>query len=408
MNPTFSLKVRPGHPDFLDLPWMLSIVDWPGERFVELPRGPSRHEVRFVAYQQGLYVIKELPRAAARQDYEVLRALETREVTAAVPVGIVEDRHPDAGAERSAAVITRYLEHSFTYQELVQEHDFGARRAQMLDAFAGLLVELHLAGCFWGDCSLANVLYRYDAEAIEPIMIDAETAVLRETLSDGQREEDLAIMTVNVAGGMADIAAARGLSIDEADLTLGEDIAERYRNLWRELTETRILAREEGFKIAEKIERLNELGFDVDEVDLIPADGGARLRMRVKVGGRNFHSAKLHRLTGVEALERQARQVLSDLHYYQCRAGATTATGKEVAAVRWRVGVFEPMLERLRAMDDPQDPIQAFCAVLHHRYLKSCESGGDVGTEAAFQDWVAVGKPMYAANEASAPNPAAA
>lgn len=391
----FSLKVRPGHPSFLDLPWLDSIIDWPDERFVELPRGPSRHEVRFVVYEQGLYVVKELPRNAARQDYEVLRALETKDVTAAVPVGIVEGRHPDTGAERSAAIITRYLEHSFTYQDLVQDHDFGARREQMLDAFAGLLVELHLAGCFWGDCSLANVLYRYDAEAIEPIMIDAETAVLRESLSEGQREEDLEIMTLNVAGGMADIAAARELPIDDADLTLGEDIAERYRNLWRELTETRTIAPEEGFKITEKINRLNELGFDVDEVDLLPADGGGRLRMKVKVGGRNFHSAKLQRLTGVEALERQARQVLSDLHYYQCLTGATTATGKEVAAVRWRVGIFEPMLERLRAMAEIADPIQAYCAVLRHRYLKSCECGCDVGTEAAFQDWLAVDRPDY-------------
>lgn len=38
----FALKVRPGHPDFLDLPWADSIVDWPTERFVEFPRGPSQ------------------------------------------------------------------------------------------------------------------------------------------------------------------------------------------------------------------------------------------------------------------------------------------------------------------------------------------------------------------------------
>ena len=396
MNPLFALKVRAGHPDFLDLPWARSIVEWPDEHFVDLPRGPSRHEVRFVPYEQGIYVVKELPSAAARQDYEVLRALETRDVTTAIPVGIIEGRYPDPGAERSATLITRYLEHTFSYQELLQGHGFGARREQMLDAFAGLLVELHLAGCFWGDCSLANVLYRYDAETIEPIMVDAETSVLRESLSDGQREEDLEIMIMNVAGGMADIAAAHDLSIDQADLMLGEDIAERYRNLWRELTGTLLIAPEEGFKITDKIQRLNELGFDVDEVDLIPADGGRRLRMKVKVGGRNFHSAKLHRLTGVEALERQARQVLSDLHYYQCLVGARTTTGKEVAAVQWRVGIFEPMLERLRAMADIQDPIQAYCAVLHHRYLKSCESGRDVGTETAFQDWLAVGRPDYA------------
>ena len=46
-------------------------------------------------------------------------------------------------------------------------------------------------------------------------------------------------------------------------------------------------------------------------------------------------------------------------------------------------------------MAEIADPIQAYCAVLRHRYLKSCESGCDVGTEAAFQDWLAVDRPDY-------------
>lgn len=44
-----------------------------------LPKGISRHEVRFVAYGEGLYAIKELPLEAARNDYRVLRALERLE-----------------------------------------------------------------------------------------------------------------------------------------------------------------------------------------------------------------------------------------------------------------------------------------------------------------------------------------
>ena len=99
----------------------------------------------------------------------------------------------------------------------------------MLDAVAGLLVELHLAGCFWGDCSLSNVLYRYDAETIEAVMIDGETSRLRPSLSDGQRLEDLEIMKMNLAGEMADIATMNDLKIDHADLSLGEDIEDRYR-----------------------------------------------------------------------------------------------------------------------------------------------------------------------------------
>ena len=167
-----------------------SIVDWPGERFVDLPRGPSRHEVRFIAREREIYVIGELPGGAARQDYEVLRALETKDVTTAIPVGIVEaiSRYGrrTLGGHHHLPSGTRFF-----YQSCWQGHGFfGARREQMLRCLAGLLVELHLAAAS-GDCSLANVLYRYDAETIEPIMVDAETSVLRESLSDGQREEDL-------------------------------------------------------------------------------------------------------------------------------------------------------------------------------------------------------------------------
>jgi hypothetical protein len=392
---TVNLRIRPGHPDFLDLPWEQSLADWDCQRFVDFPRGPSRHQVQFILYDEGIYVIKELPTAAARQEYEALRLLELKDVATAVPVGIIEGRYPDFGSERSAALISRYLELSFSYQELVQGPGFGTRRSQLLDAFAELLVELHLAGCFWGDCSLANVLYRYDAEAIEPIMIDAETSIIRDTLSAGQREEDLQIMIMNVAGGMADIAASQGIAIDDADLTLGEDIAERYRALWQELNDPEIITPDERYKITEKIQRLNDLGFNVDEVDLVPAEGGGRLRMKVKVGGRSFHTAKLKGLTGIDALDRQARQILSDLHYYHAQTGVCTPTGKAVAAVQWRIGVFEPMLERLRAITGIVEPIQAYCDLLHHRYLKSCEYGCDMGTEAAFQDWLAIGKPGH-------------
>ncbi|MDE0065949.1 MAG: hypothetical protein OXN44_03650 [Acidimicrobiaceae bacterium] len=73
------ITVRPGHPDFLDLAWEQSVVDWDSPRLVTLPKGISRHEVRFVAYGEGLYAIKELPLEAARNDYRVLRALERLE-----------------------------------------------------------------------------------------------------------------------------------------------------------------------------------------------------------------------------------------------------------------------------------------------------------------------------------------
>lgn len=392
------LKIRAGHPDFLDLPWETSLVEWEVPWMVDFPKGISRHEVRFFQYPQGVYVVKELSRRAARQDYTVLRTLEGFGAAAVRPVGIVEDRHPDPHAEQSAALITEYEPFSFSYREMLAGAGFGPRRNQMLDAFAGLLVELHLADVFWGDCSLSNVLYRFDAEAIDTIMVDAETAEVYPagTLSPGRREEDLEIMIENVAGGMADIAAEAGVDLDGADLALGEDIAERYRALWAELAIEEVIALDERYRIDERIRRLNELGFDVAEIELIPVDGkGARLRMKTKVVGRSFHANKLAELTGVEALENQARQILSDLHYHQAVHGGDTATGKDVAAIQWRVAHFEPMMARLRQIDGLADPVQAFCDVLHHRYLLSAEAGHDVGTETALDDWVRLGRPGY-------------
>lgn len=393
-RPRFTISLAPGHPDFFDLPWELPLDQWQSPRLIDLPKGISRHTVRFLSYEQGIYVVKELPAAAARRDYEVLRALQEH-FLAVPPVSVVEGRHPDPTAEASAALITRYVEFSFSYRELIQGVGFGARRNQMLDAFAGLLVELHVAGCFWGDCSLSNVLYRYDAEAVDTIMVDAETAFLREVLSDGQREEDLAIMIENVAGGMADIAASQGLDIDAADLWLGEDIAARYRKLWSELAQAEIIGPDERYKITERIRRVNELGFDVKEIDLVPTAGGDRLALSVRLGGRNHHANRLKALTGLDVSEWQARQILSDLHYYQARHQPDGRTSKSVTAVHWRVQEFEPILARLRGIDGVSDPVQAYCDLLHYRYLKSTGAGYDIGTEIALEQWLADGRPGY-------------
>jgi Domain of unknown function (DUF4032) len=394
----YSLTIRPGHPDFLDLPWQESLAQWTSPRLITLPKGISRHEVRFLAYDDGIYAIKELPMRAARREYEVLGTLAAdgrRSSLAVHPVGLVEHRFADPFAERSAALITKYLSFSFSYRELLEGPGFGTRRSQMLDAFAGLLVELHIAGCFWGDCSLSNVLYRFDAQAVDTIMVDAETAYLRDSLSDGQRTEDLAIMIQNVAGDMADIAASQGVSLDEADLWMGEDIAQRYRLLWHELTRVESIGPDEGYRITERIRRLNDLGFSIKEIDLLPAPHGNQLRVSVKPGGRNHHSERLRELTGLEASEWQARQLLSDLYYYQAKVGTSDPAKKSVAAIQWRVRTLEPMLQRLSAMPGITDAIQGYCDLLHHRYLKSVEADLDLGTEAALQDWISLGCPAY-------------
>ncbi|MFP3915291.1 MAG: DUF4032 domain-containing protein [Actinomycetota bacterium] len=392
-----NIVIRAGNPDFLDLPWQEPLERWDLEQLVDLPKGISRHTVRFLETAMGIYAIKELPERAARNDYDVLRQLEDISAPAVRPVGLVAGRTDDPHDEACAALITRYESFSFSYRELLSGPGFGPNRSRMLDAFAYLLVRLHLVGCFWGDCSLSNVLYRWDADALETLMVDAETASIHgDGLTRGQRLEDVDIMVENVGGGMADIAAGEGRDLSQADLALGEEIADRYHDLWAELVEEEAIRPQERYRITERMERINELGFDVEEVQMVPSGSdGEKLRFRLRPGGRTFHSNRLRDLTGVEALENQARQILADLYAYQAREGTPTSTLKDISTMRWRVTEFEPTVQRLKDIDGVNDPIQAYCDLLHHRYLMATDQGRDVPTSEALEDWVEAGRPGY-------------
>ena len=67
---------------------------------------------------------------------------------------------------------------------------------------------LHLAGFFWGDCSLSNTLFRRDAGALSAYLVDAETGELHPTLTDGQRRHDLLVARENLAGELLDLGGA--------------------------------------------------------------------------------------------------------------------------------------------------------------------------------------------------------
>jgi hypothetical protein len=389
------LSLQPGSPDFLDLPWELPIDEWRHHRVVEMPTGIHRHPVRFVAYGEGLYAIKELPQRLGEREYRVLDTLQERTTRSARPAALVTRPWAHPQSEQATAVITRFVPHAFPYRNLVSGEGFGPRRNQMLDAIAGLLVELHLAGCFWGDCSLSNLLYRFDAGAIEAVMIDAETSSIYDELSDGQRRHDLEIMRENLAGEMADLAAAEGADLSHADLDLGEDVAIRYLGLWAELNQDLVITREEGYRIRERLARLNDLGFSVGDVVLEPGEDGSLVTMRTSVGGRTFNTSRLDELTGIAASENQARVILGDLHYFLARLEASTETERRVGAVRWLTESFQPMVARISAEWEGDDPVQGYTDLLHHRLEMAKRRGMDVSNEEAFASWAAAGFPGF-------------
>jgi hypothetical protein len=393
MKKTPYIHTRSEDPDFVDLDWSQPINKWTTDRLVEMPEGIHRHEVVFVAYREGIYVIKELPPHLARHEFDILRQMEEVTRHTARAAGYVERPWVARDREWAAAVITRYVSHAFPYRDLLSGIGFGHRRDALLDAFAGLLVELHLAGFYWGDCSLSNILYRWDASSIEAVMIDAETSRIYENLSLGQRLEDLAIMELNVAGEMADIAAERGADLDDADLFLGEEISQRYHSLWHELTTSLIVTAGDHFRIRQRIDRLHGLGFAVEDIDLIPVDNGTNVKIRVKVGGRQYHSERLRQMTGIDISENQARVILTDLAYHEAKFGRSSATGKAVAAMQWRASVFEPLILRISELLPGRDPYQAYCDYLAFRLDMATERERDVANDEAFERWEKEGFP---------------
>ncbi len=225
----------------------------------------------------------------------------------------------------------------------------GGYRDRLLDAMAGLLVDLHRAGVYWGDCSLANTLFRRDGDTYAAYLVDAETSEIHPTLSDGQRAYDLDVLVENVAFGLADLAAFQGRpeTMDE-QIEAAEAVRVRYTQLWDELFGQVEIEAGDRFAIQARVRRLNELGFAVGEIELEPGPAG-RVRLRAAVTRRDFHARELQRRTGLVALEGQARLLLNDLAGY--RYWLEYHEGRKVpsaeAAERWQRDVLRPTLARL-------------------------------------------------------------
>jgi Domain of unknown function (DUF4032)/Lipopolysaccharide kinase (Kdo/WaaP) family len=384
-----SIRLRRASSGLLGLPWLEPLEAWSPEaaEFRDLPVGPSRHTVRFVLADGVLYGLKELPTRVARREYQVLRELEARILPAVQAVGLVEQ--PTGG---NAILVTEFLRDSWQYRRLFQRLPRLARhRERLLDAMAILLVDLHRAGVFWGDCSLANTLFKRDGQALQAFLVDAETSEVHPTLTAGQRGLDLEILVENITGDLLDLAVALGGDSQEIDehLAAASSVADRYRQLWEELTSREVFGLDERYKVAGRVRRLNELGFAVDELELEPVGHDtACLRLRVAVASRRFHVEQLRRLTGLEVGEGQATVLLNDLRAFQARLECEdpAAAGDAVIGERWLAECFRPgSAQAVTALGAGVDRIQAYCDLLEVRWLLSEEAGRDVGDKVALK-----------------------
>ena len=391
------ILTRPGHPDFLDLPWSRPMEEWSGERIVEVARGVHRHVVRFIDYEGSLYALKELPPRLADREYRLLRKMAEDSLPVVDVAGVVH-RAGMPGGNLEDVLVTRFLDYSLPYRTVFKhrrrDDPVGEVRDlsdRLLDALAMLLVRLHVAGYFWGDCSLSNTLFRRDAGALAAYLVDMETGEWHPQLSDGQREHDLEVTEENVAGGLLDLQAELGLPGDLDAFDVAHDLGRRYTRLWNEVTTNEVIGPDERYRIQARMRRLNELGFDVDEVELVAAEDGDRLVMKISVTEQGHHRRRLMALTGLEAQENQARSLLNDLANF--RASGERRAGRPLpetlAAHRWLAEVFEPTVGAIPdGLRGKLEPAEVFHEVIEHKWFLSECAGRDVGVQEAVASYM--------------------
>ncbi|QIM21947.1 DUF4032 domain-containing protein [Phycicoccus sp. HDW14] len=393
-----ALELTAARPDpaLLDLPWRLPLEEWPDDILAALPRGISRHVVRFVRLSGRVLAIKEIKDDIARREYEMLRNLGRLHMPAVEPFAVVSGRVGMDGRPLDACLVTRHLQFSLPYRALYSQSLRKGTATRLIDALAVLLVRLHLAGFWWGDVSLSNTLFRRDAGAFAAYLVDAETGELRNRLSDGQREHDLEIARVNIAGELMDLEAGGLLQEERDPVEVSERIMTRYRDLWTELTSEQLIDDSERWRVDDRIRRLNEKGFDVDELEITTDIDGTTIRIQPKVVDSGHHSRRLLRLTGLDVRENQARRLLNDLEVFSAATGRQ-GEDEEIIAHDWLASVYEPVTRGVpRHLVAKLEPAEVFHEVLEHRWYLAERARHDIPIQEAVTDYVATvlpGKP---------------
>ncbi|WP_308201359.1 DUF4032 domain-containing protein [Bifidobacterium sp. ESL0763] len=383
------------NPRMFTLPWEKPLASWPKDLLANLPRGISRHVVRFVRVGGEIYAMKEIASDAASREYELLRGLRKLQLPTVEPVAVVTGRHTREGRPLESILVTRRLTFSLPYRALFAGNLRAGTTDRLIDALAVLMVRLHLAGFYWGDVSLSNVLFLRDADAFSACLVDAETGALHASLTAGQRGYDMDLARTNIIGELMDLRDGKLLPDDVDEVGVGDRLLERYDSLWSALTGEEDFSPDEMWKIEKRVNRLNDLGFDVDELEVETVDDGQRVLVRPRVVDAGYASRKLLRLTGLDVQENQARRLLNDLDAYRT---STWRDGEdlEIVATDWMREVFEPTVRLLPGeYRDEIEPAQFFHEVLENRWYLAEKAGHDVPTALAANDYIKRILPRY-------------
>ena len=390
MAQAINIKSMSVDPALLDLPWNIPLDQWPPEVLAALPRGISRHIVRFVNLNSHVIAVKEISSFVADREYEMLRDLLRLGAPCVRPIAVITGRTDANGEELNSVLITEHLSYSLPYRALFSQYMRPETATRLIDALAVLLVRLHLLGFFWGDVSLSNTLFRRDAGAFAAYLVDAETGELHpEGLTSGKRMYDIELARTNIIGELMDLQAGGLLEEDVDTIGVGDRIVSRYLELWDVLTGEESFSMSERWRVANRIERLNSLGFDVGELSMTTDLDGTHLSIQPKVVDAGHYRRQIMRLTGLDVQEGQGRRMLNDLEAYRSLWNRKDEP-LEIAAHAWLADVFEPTIAAVPPeMRRKLEPAEIFHEVLEHRWYMSEEAGYDVSMQDAVADYVA-------------------
>ena len=145
---------------------------------------------------------------------------------------------------------------------------------------------------------------------------------------------------------------------------------------------------EEMWRIEQRVERLNDLGFDVDELDIVTDFDGDRIVIQPKVVELGHHRRELQALTGLDVEDAQARRLLNDLAAYtaHCDLGRED---RSVVANRWLTEIYEPVVNLVpRELRGKLEPAEIFHEILVHRWYLSEQRGAEVDLFETARDYI--------------------
>mgnify|MGYP002755739615 FL=1 len=383
-------------PALLDLPWELPLQEWPAEVLAALPRGLSRHIVRFVNLSERVIAVKEIGESVAYREYELLRNLLRLGAPCVTPTAVITGRTDLSGQALNSVLVTEHLSYSLPYRALFSQYMRPETATRLIDALAVLLVRLHLLGFYWGDVSLSNTLFRRDAGAFAAYLVDAETGELHtEGLTEGKRLYDIDVARTNIIGELMDLQAGALLEPSVDTIEVGDRIVTRYTELWNVLTAEESFSMSERWRVRHRIEKLNELGFDVGELIMRTDERGNHLVIQPKVVDAGHYHRQVMRLTGLDVQERQGQRMLNDLEAYRAMSGRSDDP-IELVAHAWLAEVFEPTIQAVpMEMRRKLEPAEIFHEILEHRWYMSEQQRRDVSTKEAVDDYVAHVLPQH-------------